>query len=325
MLTFAASKRSESLAAFLDGDLRKDLLRFTTAGSVDDGKSTLIGRLLHDAKAVYEDHVASVQKSKINRSGGAFDFSLLTDGLRAEREQGITIDVAYRYFSTSRRKFIIADTPGHEQYTRNMATGASTADLAIILVDARNGVLPQSRRHLFIATLLGIRHIVVTVNKMDLMDFSEEVFKQVRADFLSFAEQLPIGDLTFIPISALEGDNVVARSRRMPWHTGPSLLEYLETVKVVRDRAFDAMRFPVQYVIRPNLDFRGFAGQVASGVVRPGDPVAVLPSGRTSRVKSIVTWDGELEEAFAPMSVTVCLEDEIDISRGDMLVHAANA
>jgi sulfate adenylyltransferase large subunit len=201
-----------------------------------------------------------------------------------------------------------------------MATGASTADLAIILVDARNGVLPQSRRHLFIATLLGIRHIVVTVNKMDLMDFSEEVFKQVRADFLSFAEQLPIGDLTFVPISALEGDNVVTRSRRMPWHTGPSLLEYLETVKVVRDRAFDAMRFPVQYVIRPNLDFRGFAGQVASGVVRPGDPVMVLPSGRTTRVKSISTYDGDLSRAFPPLSVTLCLEDEVDISRGDMLV-----
>ena len=257
----------------------------------------------------------------MNQTAGPLDFALLTDGLRSEREQGITIDVAYRYFSTPKRKFIIADTPGHEQYTRNMATGASTADLAIILVDARNGVLPQSRRHLYIATLLGIRHIVVTVNKMDLVDFSEEVFEQVRADFLSFAAQLPIGELKFIPISALDGDNVVTRSTHMPWYTGPSLLEYLETVEVARDRAFDYMRFPVQYVIRPNLDFRGFAGQVASGVIRPGDPVMVLPSGRTSRVKSITTlrWRS-VAKHFRRMSVTLCLEDEVDISRGDMLV-----
>ncbi len=316
----ALERPSTDIESFLKQNEEKDLVRLSTAGSVDDGKSTLIGRLLYDSKGVYEDQLASVKKATTNQTAGTLDFALLTDGLRSEREQGITIDVAYRYFSTPKRKFIIADTPGHEQYTRNMATGASTADLAIILVDARNGVLPQSRRHLFIATLLGIRHIVVTVNKMDLMDFSEEVFKQVRADFLSFAEQLPIGDLTFVPISALEGDNVVARSRRMPWHTGPSLLEYLETVKVVRDRAFDAMRFPVQYVIRPNLNFRGFAGQVASGVVRPGDPVMVLPSGRTTRVKSISTYDGELSRAFPPLSVTLCLEDEIDISRGDMLV-----
>jgi len=316
----ALERPATDIESFLKQNEEKDLIRLSTAGSVDDGKSTLIGRLLYDSKGVYEDQIASVKKASTNQTAGTLDFSLLTDGLRSEREQGITIDVAYRYFSTPKRKFIIADTPGHEQYTRNMATGASTADLAIILVDARNGVLPQSRRHLFIATLLGIRHIVVTVNKMDLMDFSEEVFKQVRADFLSFAEQLPIGDLTFVPISALEGDNVVTRSRRMPWHTGPSLLEYLETVKVVRDRAFDAMRFPVQYVIRPNLDFRGFAGQVASGVVRPGDPVMVLPSGRTTRIKSISTYDGELSRAFPPLSVTLCLEDEVDISRGDMLV-----
>ncbi len=316
----ACERPSTDIESFLKQNEEKDLVRLSTAGSVDDGKSTLIGRLLYDSKGVYEDQIASAKKASTNQTAGTLDFSLLTDGLRSEREQGITIDVAYRYFSTPKRKFIIADTPGHEQYTRNMATGASTADLAIILVDARNGVLPQSRRHLFIATLLGIRHIVVTVNKMDLMDFSEEVFKQVRADFLSFAEQLPIGDLTFIPISALAGDNVVARSRRMPWHTGPSLLEYLETVKVVRDRAFDSMRFPVQYVIRPNLDFRGFAGQVASGVIRPGDPVMVLPSGRTTRIKSISTYDGDLSRAFPPLSVTLCLEDEIDISRGDMLV-----
>ena len=316
----ALERPSTDIESFLKQNEEKDLVRLSTAGSVDDGKSTLIGRLLYDSKGVYEDQIASVKKASTNQTAGTLDFSLLTDGLRSEREQGITIDVAYRYFSTPKRKFIIADTPGHEQYTRNMATGASTADLAIILVDARNGVLPQSRRHLFIATLLGIRHIVVTVNKMDLMNFSEEVFKQVSADFLSFAEQLPIGDLTFVPISALEGDNVVTRSRRMPWHTGPSLLEYLETVKIARDRAFDSMRFPVQYVIRPNLDFRGFAGQVASGVVRPGDPVMVLPSGRTTRVKSISTYDGELSRAFPPLSVTLCLEDEIDISRGDMLV-----
>jgi len=316
----ACERPSTDIEGFLKQNEEKDLVRLSTAGSVDDGKSTLIGRLLYDSKGVYEDQIASAKKASTNQTAGTIDFSLLTDGLRSEREQGITIDVAYRYFSTPKRKFIIADTPGHEQYTRNMATGASTADLAIILVDARNGVLPQSRRHLFIATLLGIRHIVVAVNKMDLMDFGQGVFQQVRADFLRFAEQLPIGDLTFVPISALDGDNVVTRSRRMLWHTGPSLLEYLETVKVVRDRAFDSMRFPVQYVIRPNLDFRGFAGQVASGVIRPGDPVMVLPSGRTTRVKSISTYDGDLPQAFPPLSVTLCLEDEVDISRGDMLV-----
>jgi sulfate adenylyltransferase large subunit len=308
------------IESFLKQNEEKDLLRLSTAGSVDDGKSTLIGRLLYDSKGAYEDQIASVRKASTNQTAGPLDFALLTDGLRSEREQGITIDVAYRYFSTPKRKFIIADTPGHEQYTRNMATGASTADLAIILVDARNGVLPQSRRHLYIATLLGIRHIVVTINKMDLMDFSEEVYNQVRADFMSFATRLPIGELKFIPISALGGDNVVTRSQRMRWYTGPALLEYLETVEVARERAFDYMRFPVQYVIRPNLDFRGFAGQVASGTIRPGDSVMALPSGRTSRVKSISTYDGDLSQAFPPMSVTVCLEDEVDISRGDMLV-----
>jgi sulfate adenylyltransferase large subunit len=308
------------IESFLKQNEEKDLLRLSTAGSVDDGKSTLIGRLLYDSKGAYEDQIASVRKASTNLSAGTLDFALLTDGLRSEREQGITIDVAYRYFSTPKRKFIIADTPGHEQYTRNMATGASTAELALILVDARNGVLPQSRRHLYIATLLGIRHIVVTVNKMDLMDFSREVYNQVRADFLSFAARLPIGELKFIPISALAGDNVVTRSRRTPWYAGPALLEYLETVEVARDRAFEHMRFPVQYVIRPNLDFRGFAGQVASGTIRRGDAVMVMPSGRTSRVKSIATYDGDLSEAFPPMSVTVCLEDEVDVSRGDMLV-----
>jgi len=311
---------STGIDSLLQQDEQKDLLRLSTAGSVDDGKSTLIGRLLYDSKGAYEDQIASARKASVNQSAGPLDFALLTDGLRSEREQGITIDVAYRYFSTPKRKFIIADTPGHEQYTRNMATGASTADLAIILVDARSGVLPQSRRHLYIATLLGIRHIVVTVNKMDLVDYSQEVFERIRLDFLSFAGQLIIGELKFIPISALDGDNVVTRSMQMPWYTGPSLLEYLETVSVARDRAFEYMRFPVQYVIRPNLDFRGFAGQLASGVIRPGDPVMVLPSGRTTKVKSITTFDGDLTEAFPPMSVTLCLEDEIDVSRGDMLV-----
>jgi sulfate adenylyltransferase large subunit len=316
----ACDEPSTGIESLLRQDEQKDLLRLSTAGSVDDGKSTLIGRLLYDSKGAYEDQIASARKASVNQTAGPLDFALLTDGLRSEREQGITIDVAYRYFSTPKRKFIIADTPGHEQYTRNMATGASTADLAIILVDARSGVLPQSRRHLYIATLLGIRHIVVTVNKMDLVDYSEEVFERIRLDFLSFAGQLIIGQLKFIPISALKGDNVVTRSSHMPWYSGPSLLEYLETVSVSRDRAFEYMRFPVQYVIRPNLDFRGFAGQLASGVIRPGDPVMVLPSGRTTRVKSIATFDGDLAEAFPPMSVTLCLEDEVDVSRGDMLV-----
>ncbi|HLI85576.1 MAG TPA: sulfate adenylyltransferase subunit CysN [Bryobacteraceae bacterium] len=301
-----------------------ELLRFTTAGSVDDGKSTLIGRLLYDSKGVYEDQLASVRKATRNLSTNGLDLSLLTDGLRAEREQGITIDVAYRYFATPKRKFIIADTPGHEQYTRNMATGASTANLAVILIDARYGVLPQSRRHAYIATLLGIPHLMVTVNKMDLVDYREQVFTAIREEFQQFARQLKARDVRYIPISALNGDNVVERGGNMPWYTGPTLLEHLETVPISEDRNLTDMRFPVQYVIRPNLDFRGFAGQIASGVIRRGDAITVLPSGRTSRVKSIVTYDGELEEAFAPMSVTVCLEDEIDISRGDMLVHTAN-
>ena len=308
-------------ADWLASTAETELLRFTTAGSVDDGKSTLIGRLLYDSKGVYEDQLASVRKATRNLTTGGLDLSLLIDGLRAEREQGITIDVAYRYFSTPRRKFIIADTPGHEQYTRNMATGASTANLAIVLIDARYGVLPQSRRHAYIAALLGIPHIVAAVNKMDLVAFREDVFTAIQQEFQAFANQLELGDMQFIPISALDGDNVVRRSIRTPWYQGPALLEYLETVPIESDFNLTDMRFPVQYVIRPDLDFRGFAGQVASGVIRRGDAVAALPSGRTSRVKSIVTWDGELEEAFAPMSVTVCLEDEVDISRGDMLVH----
>ena len=301
-----------------------ELLRFTTAGSVDDGKSTLIGRLLYDSKTVYEDQLASVRKATTNRTTKGLDLSLLTDGLRAEREQGITIDVAYRYFSTPRRKFIIADTPGHEQYTRNMATGASTANLAIILIDARYGVLPQSRRHAYIASLLGIPHIVVAINKMDLVDFRHDVFAKIREDFRNFAGQLRLPDVEFIPISALDGDNVVKPSARMDWYTGPSLLEHLEEVPLAADHNLDDLRFPVQYVIRPDQDFRGFAGQVSSGIIRRGDTVQVLPSGKTSRVKSLVTFDGDLEEAFAPMAVTVKLDDEIDVSRGDMLVHPEN-
>ncbi|HYP05678.1 MAG TPA: sulfate adenylyltransferase subunit CysN [Bryobacteraceae bacterium] len=304
---------------FLEQEQHKELLRFTTAGSVDDGKSTLIGRLLYDSKGVYEDQLASVKKASVNRSAGPIDFSLLTDGLKAEREQGITIDVAYRYFTTPKRKFIIADTPGHEQYTRNMATGASTAQLAIVLVDARKGVLPQSRRHAFIASLLAIPHVVVAVNKMDLVEYSEEVFDRICRDFREFARDLHLKNVYFLPISALEGDNVVSNSPRTPWYRGGSLLHILETVPIDLNFGED-MRFPVQYVVRPTLDFRGYAGQVASGVIQRGDAVMVLPSGRTSKVKSIVTFDGNLAEAYAPQSVTVCLEDEVDISRGDMLV-----
>ncbi len=295
------------------------LLRLSTAGSVDDGKSTLIGRLLYDAKGAYEDQLASLSKD------GEIDLSRLTDGLRAEREQGITIDVAYRYFSTPQRKFIIADTPGHEQYTRNMATGASTADLAIILIDARNGVLPQSRRHAFIANLLGIRNLVVAVNKMDLVGFNQTVFDKIHDEFFAFTRQIGAADPYFIPLSALNGDNVTAGSANLPWFNGPNLLEYLETVPdtVIHDEA--QMRFPVQLVVRPNLDFRGYAGQIAAGVINVGDTVMALPVGRATRVKRIVTFDGDLEHAYAPMSVTVTLEDEIDISRGDMLVPELQA
>ena len=290
---------------------------------MDDGKSTLIGRLLYDSQTVYEDQLAGIRKA--TKAHGGLDLSLLTDGLRAEREQGITIDVAYRYFSTPRRKFIIADTPGHEQYTRNMATGASTADLAIVLIDARHGVLAQSRRHAFIATLLGIRHLVIAVNKMDLVEYREEVFRTISGDFGAFVGQIGNPpDLQFIPVSALCGDNVVARSARMPWYRGPALLEHLETVPIATENHAVGLRLPVQYVIRPNQDFRGLAGQLASGVIRPGDRVRVLPSGRETRVRSIVTTEGELAEAFAPMSVTVCLDEEIDASRGDMLVAPAD-
>lgn len=310
------------LDRFLEQELNKELLRFTTAGSVDDGKSTLIGRLLHDCKAVYEDQLASVRKSPVNRSGKAIDFSLLTDGLRAEREQGITIDVAYRYFSTARRKFIIADTPGHEQYTRNMATGASTADLAVILVDASKGLLPQTRRHAYIASLLGITHVLAAVNKMDLVGYREDVFAKLRDDFSSLAGRLGILSVTCIPISALEGDNLVARSENTPWYSGPTLLEHLETVPIQRAAETRALRFPVQSVIRPDASFRGFAGRIASGSVRPGDEVLALPSGQRSRVESIVSFDGELEAAHSSESVTLTLADEIDLSRGDLLAVA---
>jgi len=302
-----------------------ELLRFTTAGSVDDGKSTLIGRLLHDSKAIYDDQLASVKKSRVNRSTGPIDFSLLTDGLRAEREQGITIDVAYRYFSTPRRKFIIADTPGHEQYTRNMATGASTADLAVILVDATKGILSQTRRHAFIASLLGIRHVLAAVNKMDLVDFREDVFLNLQRDILQLSSELGIAHTRCVPICAFEGDNVVDRSRRTIWYQGPTILEHLETVPLNTEKAQESLRFPIQLVIRPDANFRGFAGRVASGVIRRGDEVLALPSRRKTRVRSIVSYDGDLSEAFAPMSVTLQLEDEMDLSRGDMLVSPADA
>ena len=315
----------ESIHEYLARHQRKELLRFLTCGSVDDGKSTLIGRLLHDTKGIYEDQLAAVKKDSVKHGTtgeGQIDLALLTDGLRAEREQGITIDVAYRYFSTDKRKFIIADTPGHEQYTRNMATGASTCQLAIILIDARHGVQTQTKRHSFICSLLGIKHLVIAINKMDLVKFSAERFQEIRTAYLAFVAPLGIKDISFIPMSALKGDNVVEPSNAMPWYTGPTLLQHLETVSIAGDRNLEDLRFPVQLVLRPNLNFRGFAGTLASGIIRNGDAVKVLPSGKTSRVKSIVTFEGEIAEAFAPMSVTVTLEDEIDISRGDMLVHA---
>ncbi|WP_296229490.1 sulfate adenylyltransferase subunit CysN [uncultured Pseudomonas sp.] len=318
----------QDILAYLAQHERKELLRFLTCGNVDDGKSTLIGRLLHDSKMIYEDHLEAITKDskKVGTTGDDIDLALLVDGLQAEREQGITIDVAYRYFSTAKRKFIIADTPGHEQYTRNMATGASTCDLAIILIDARYGVQTQTKRHSFIASLLGIKHIVVAVNKMDLKGFDQGVFEQIKADYLAFAEKIDLRPTTleFVPMSALKGDNVVNKSERSPWYTGQSLMEILETVEVAGDRNFDDLRFPVQYVNRPNLNFRGFAGTLASGIVRKGDEVLALPSGKSSRVKSIVTFEGELEQAGPGQAITLTLEDEIDVSRGDMLVHADN-
>src|ERR1700726_4533461 len=323
-MSLTANQEVWGFESFMERNLEKDLLRFTTAGSVDDGKSTLIGRLLHDSKSVFEDQLAAVKKSRINRSTGAVDFSLLTDGLRAEREQGITIDVAYRYFETPRRKFIIADTPGHEQYTRNMATGASTANLAVILIDSTKGVLAQTRRHTYIASLLGIPNVLVAINKMDLVEYREDVFLRLQKDFDALAKQLAVPHVVAIPISALAGDNVVARSAHMHWYHGPTFLEHLESVPLRVETMSDAVRFPVQYVIRPDASFRGFAGQVASGVIRPGDPVVSLPSERKSRVRSIATFDGDAPEAFPPMSVTVTLEDEIDLGRGNMLVSPAH-
>ena len=314
------------IKAFLDKDEQKDLLRLLTAGSVDDGKSTLIGRLLFDSKKLYEDQLDALERDskRLGNAGEHIDYALLLDGLKAEREQGITIDVAYRYFSTNNRKFIIADTPGHEQYTRNMITGGSTANLAIILVDARMGVITQTRRHTFLVSLLGIKHVVLAVNKMDLVDFSEERFNEIVAEYKKFVAPLGIPDVTCIPLSALDGDNVVDKSERTPWYEGLSLLDFLETVHIDSDNNFSDFRFPVQYVLRPNLDFRGFCGKVASGIIRKGDKVMALPSGKVSHVKSIVTFDGELDYAFPPQSVTLTLEDEIDVSRGEMLVHPDN-
>ena len=315
---------SQDILAYLKQHENKELLRFLTCGNVDDGKSTLIGRLLYDSKMIFEDQLAAIENdsTKHGTTGEKVDLALLVDGLAAEREQGITIDVAYRYFSTEKRKFIIADTPGHEQYTRNMATGASTCDLAIILVDARYGVQTQTKRHSFIASLLGIKNVVVAVNKMDLMDFSEEKFNQIQADYLAFAQELELKNIEFVPLSALDGDNVVNRSERSAWYKGKTLMEILETVEINANRNLDNFRFPVQYVNRPNLDFRGFCGTVASGIVRPGDKITALPSGKESTVKAVVTAEGNQQEAFAGQAVTLTLEDEIDISRGDMIVKS---
>ncbi|AFS36688.1 sulfate adenylyltransferase subunit CysN [Alteromonas macleodii] len=316
----------QDILSYLEQHEKKDMLRFLTCGSVDDGKSTLIGRLLHDSKMIYEDQLAAITKDskKVGTTGEKVDLALLVDGLQSEREQGITIDVAYRYFSTDKRKFIIADTPGHEQYTRNMVTGASTCDLAIILVDARGGVKVQTKRHSFLVSLLGIKHVIVAINKMDLMDYSEEVYKQIQEDYLKFAEQLDIPDIQFVPISALEGDNVVGKSEKTPWFDGTPLMEMLENIEIGEDDNLEDFRFPVQYVNRPNLDFRGFAGTVVSGQVAPGDEVTALPSGKKSKVKQVVTFEGDQERAYVPQAVTLTLEDEIDISRGDMIVKSDN-
>ncbi len=317
---------AKDILAYLEQHERKELLRFITCGSVDDGKSTLIGRLLYDSKMIYEDQLAQLEnESKVHgTTGGKFDPALVTDGLRAEREQGITIDVAYRYFSTAKRKFIIADTPGHEQYTRNMATGASTADLAIILIDARHGVLTQTKRHSFIVSLLGIRHVVVTINKMDLVNYSQARFDEICEDYKQFVSRLDLPDLHFIPLAALHGENVVDPSPNMPWYRGNTLMNFLESVYIGSDRNLEDFRLPIQYVNRPNLDFRGFCGTIASGILRKGDEIMVLPSKRTSRVKRLVTQDGDLEEAFCPQSITVVLDDEVDCSRGDMIVRPGN-
>jgi len=320
------NKPLDNIQEFLDRDEKKDLLRFLTAGSVDDGKSTLIGRLLFDSKKLYEDQLDALKRESVKEghAGGEIDYALLLDGLKAEREQGITIDVAYRYFSTNKRKFIIADTPGHEQYTRNMITGGSTANLAIILLDAQKGVITQTRRHTYLISLLGIKHVLLAVNKMDLVDYSQERFDSICADYRAFVTKLDIPDVDFIPISALNGDNVVDQSTHMPWYHGSCVLEFLETVHVSSDNNYDDFRFPVQYVLRPDLDFRGFSGKVSSGLIHKGDPVITLPSRKSSKVKSIITYEGELDHAFTPSGVTITLEDEIDISRGEMIVHPDN-
>ncbi len=314
---------AEDIEAYLKVHENKDLLRFLTCGNVDDGKSTLIGRLLFDSKLIFEDQLAAIKKDsqKFNTTDGEFDLALLVDGLQSEREQGITIDVAYRYFSTEKRKFIIGDTPGHEQYTRNMVTGASTCDLAIVMVDARYGIQTQTKRHSYICSLLGIKHIIVAINKMDLMEFSEDVYKKIEADYIAMAENFDIPDIRFVPLSALNGDNVVKVSEHTPWYKGETLMELLETVEIDRDNEVDHMRFPVQYVNRPNLDFRGFCGTLASGTVKVGDTVVALPSGKSSKVKTIYTFDGDLQQAQSGQAITLTLEDEIDVSRGDMLVH----
>jgi bifunctional enzyme CysN/CysC len=315
-----------SIREFLDQDEKKDLLRFLTAGSVDDGKSTLIGRLLYDSKKIYEDQIVALKKDSVREghASGQIDYALLLDGLKAEREQGITIDVAYRYFSTSKRKFIIADTPGHEQYTRNMITGGSTAKLAIILVDARKGVITQTKRHTYLVSLLGIKHVLLAVNKMDLVGYERERFEQICYDYKGFIMKLGIPDVDFIPISALNGDNVVDLSDSMPWYHGQSILEFLESVHIGSDSNFEDLRFPVQYVLRPDLEFRGFSGKLSSGILKKGDRILAIPSNKSSVVKKIVTYDSELDRAFTPQGITVILEDEIDISRGDMIVHPDN-
>jgi len=320
-MAHASALASQDVIAYLDAHEKKSMLRFITCGSVDDGKSTLIGRLLYDTKLLYEDQLAALEadSKRIGTQGEKIDFALLVDGLAAEREQGITIDVAYRFFSTEKRKFIVADTPGHEQYTRNMATGASTADLAIILIDARQGVLKQTRRHSYICSLLGIRHVVVAINKMDLVDYSRAIFEKIETDYRAFAEKLGFSSVVCIPISALEGDNILTKSANTAWHKGPALLPYLETIEVEADASGAPFRLPVQWVNRPNLDFRGFSGTIAAGTVRPGDEIVVVPSGRRSSVTRIVTKDGDLPAAGPHQAVTLCLADEIDISRGDVL------
>jgi sulfate adenylyltransferase subunit 1 len=314
------------ILGYLDQHEKKDMLRFLTCGSVDDGKSTLIGRLLHDSKMIFEDQLAAITKDskKVGTTGDKVDLALLVDGLQSEREQGITIDVAYRYYSTDKRKFIIADTPGHEQYTRNMVTGASNCDVAIILIDARSGVKTQTRRHSFLVSLLGIKHVIVAVNKMDLKDYSETVYDEIKAAYLEFSKQLEIPDIQFIPLSALDGDNVVNVSEKTPWYKGETLMTMLEKVEINDDINADDFRFPVQYVNRPNLNFRGFAGTVVSGQIKPGDSITALPSGKKSKVKALVNFEGEIETAYAPLTTTITLEDEIDISRGDMIVKSDN-